>query len=51
MIDLVWYLGELGDYGGYVAGEVFGQGGRFGDGLSLARYSLRGLKGVIEEAA
>ena len=47
VVDLGWYLGELGEYKGYVAGEVFGQLGRFGDGLSRARYSLGNLDRVI----
>ena len=51
VVDLEWYLRELGEYGGYLAGEVFGQAGRFGDGLSRARYSLERLGGVIEKAA
>lgn len=51
VIDLEWYLGELVGYEGYVAGEVFGQRGRFGDGLSRARYSLASLEGAITKAA
>ena len=50
VVDLGWYLGELGEYKGYVAGEVFGQLGRFGDGLSRARYSLGNLDRVIGKA-
>ena len=50
VVDLGWYLGELGESKGYVAGEVFGQLGRFGDGLSRARYSLGNLDRVIGKA-
>jgi sugar phosphate isomerase/epimerase len=51
VIDLAGLLGEIGGYTGYVSAEVFGQRGRFADGLSRARFGRESVEAVLRQVA
>jgi sugar phosphate isomerase/epimerase len=49
VINLAGLLGEIGGYTGYVSAEVFGQQGRFADGLSRARFGRESVEAVLRQ--
>jgi len=47
VVDLVGLLAQIQGYTGFVAAEVFGQKGRFADGLSRARFGRERVEATL----